>query len=100
MFRLNEKQLRFVADYLYDGEPIVLHLMAQIRNFNRGDEVLIWFMKNHIRGKNFINFFKEQSNDEKNMGVILGVQKVLSSIDRENLFEKQKVKKLYSKDLI
>jgi hypothetical protein len=100
MLVLNQKQLRIVANYLYDGEPAVAHLMSQIRAFKRGDEVLVWFMKNNIRGKHFVDFFRDKANDGLNHGVLLGVQSVLATIDRENLYEKNNVKKMYSKDLL
>lgn len=78
---LNREQLRRVADYLYDGEPSVLHLMSQVRQFRKGDHVLLWLCRNQIRGQKMIEFFKDVSGKDESRGVMRGVQKALDYIE-------------------
>lgn len=78
---LNRYQLRKVADYLYDGVPEVAHLMAQVRQFKDGDRVLLWLVKNKIRGQRMVDFFKEESGKDSSKGVMRGVQRALSFIN-------------------
>lgn len=75
---LTREQLRTVADYLYDGEPLVAFYMSKVREFKRGDEVLLWFCRNQLRGKRLVEYFK---NHDDGMGVLLAVQKALDYID-------------------
>lgn len=88
MVELDYYQLRRVADYLYDGEPRVAHIMSQIRNFKDGDRVLLWLCRNKIRGKKMVDFFSEQNKSDTKRGVMLGVQKALSYIEHGNGYSK------------
>lgn len=92
---LNQYELRKVADYLYDGHVKVAPLMMQIRSFKKGDRVLLWLVKEKIRGQAMIDYFKTEQNEENNHGVILGVQKALSYIEGHPL----RREKLTLKDL-
>lgn len=76
-------ELRAIADYLYDGEPRVAHLMSQIRQYKRGDEVLRWLCRNDLRGKRMVEYFQTEAGNEHNMGVLVGVERALQRIDQE-----------------
>lgn len=82
---LNEYQLRGVADFLYDGTPKVAHLMGQIRAFKMGDRILLWLVKNNIKGQTMIEFFQTESGDAGNNGVLAGVSKAISHINGHRL---------------
>lgn len=82
---LDEHQLRRVADWLYDGTPQVAHLMGQIRAFKKGDHILLWLVKNNIKGQRMIEFFQTESGDAGNKGVLAGVAKALSYIEGHRL---------------
>lgn len=83
---LTNNQLRKIADTLYDGEPMVAHLISQVRQFKRGDYVLLWLCRNNITGQRLVEFFKSESNDENNHGVLRGVQTALDFIDGRKFY--------------
>lgn len=82
---LSQDQLRCVADFLYDGTPKVAHLMGQIRAFKKSDRILLWLVRNNIKGQSMIEFFQTESGDAGNMGVLAGVSKAMSYIDGHKL---------------
>ena len=83
--RLDDHQLRRVFDFLNDGQHLVVHLLFQVRAFDRGDRVLLWLVKNNIKGQHMIEFFQTESGDAGNKGVLAGVTKALSFIDGHRL---------------
>lgn len=81
MEELDRYQLRRVADYLYDGIPETAHLMSQLRQFKDGDRILLWLVRNGMRGQKMIDFFKEENGSDSKKGVMLGVQRAMSFIN-------------------
>jgi hypothetical protein len=77
---LNRAELRKVADYLYDGEPRVAHLMSQIRQFKEGDHVLLWLCRAGLKGQKMVDFFHDEAGTDETRGVMLGVQKALDYV--------------------
>jgi len=76
-------ELRTMANYLYDGEPMVAHLMQQIRQFKRGNEVLLWLCKNKIRGRGLVEFFHNEQDNDESAGVLRGVQTAMNYINND-----------------
>lgn len=72
--QLTREQLRRVADYLYDGEPLVAHYMSLLRQFKDGDRILLWCVREKRRGKRFVEFFKNEADEPESMGVLRGVE--------------------------
>jgi hypothetical protein len=95
---LQRWQLKRLAQALHHDHvataPRVLMLMAQVREFKRGDRVLMWCVRNDITGQRFIDFFKEEEGRET-MGVLMGVQTALGYIDGKRLYKS----KLYKDEL-
>ena len=82
--RIDAKQLRKVIDYLYDGHFPTHAIMLQINNnYARAHEVLLWLVRNKIRGARLVEFFNESRDDDKGAGVLQGVQIILNGIDGE-----------------
>lgn len=71
---LSKYQLRHIADYLYDGEPLVAHYMARVRQFKDGDRILLWFCREGIKGKKIVEFFKNEANEAESMAVLRGIE--------------------------
>jgi len=80
---MNREELRWYADRIWGGEYEAVRIMGQILQFNRGDEVIRWLLKNNIKGKRVLEFFQEAEGCETK-GVMLGVQGALNRIDKEN----------------
>lgn len=96
--RLEEWQLRRLASALHGDDmrvmARVLALMSQVREFKRGDRVLLWCVRNELTGKRFIDYFKEEEGRET-MGVLMGVQTALNYIDGKKLYKS----KIYKDEL-
>ena len=71
---LNQYQLRRVADFLYDGEPLVAHYMHRVRQFKDGDRILLWFVSENIKGKKIVEFFKNEADEPESMAILRGVE--------------------------
>lgn len=81
--RFSEAELKRVAEYLYDGVIEVYPLIQKIRQYKRGDRILLWLVANKIRGHRMIEYFQTESNSSSNRGVLLGVQTALTYMDNE-----------------
>jgi len=89
---LTKDQLRIVADRLYDGVFGTVLLMRQVRQFKRGDEILLWLVKNELKGERMVDFFKDVSGDELNHGVLRGCEMALKYIDGRRLLPTEGLK--------
>ncbi len=67
-------QLRKVADFLYDGEPLVAHYMNRVRQFKDGDRILLWFCREKIKGKKLVEFFKNEADEPESMSILRGIE--------------------------
>lgn len=63
---LNVFQLRKVLDSIYDGENKTFHYIMRIQSFyvkkknkSREQQVYMWFIRNKITGKKFVEFFEQ-----------------------------------------
>jgi len=72
--QLNNYQLRKVADFLFDGDPLVAHYMHRVRQFKDGDRILLWFVRENIKGKKLVEFFKNESDGCEGMSILRGVE--------------------------
>lgn len=80
MDQLTERSL---LEYVWDGNPQVVMTLRQLRaQFTRYPEILIWLVKNNIRGQALIDFFNDAEGVETR-GVLLGVKKILNRIDHD-----------------
>lgn len=82
---LDRIQLQRVAAFLFDGQPLVYHLILQLEPFKRRDRILLWLVRNNIKGQSMVEFFQTESGDAGNKGVLAGVAKAISFIDGHRL---------------
>jgi hypothetical protein len=60
-------------------KPEMLHLMHQVSNFVRRDEILVWLLRNSMRGEPLLNWFKF----EWKHSVFELVKYILGNIDKQ-----------------
>ena len=91
---LTKTQLKQVADRLWhDIKPEnamrLAHTMGMIGNYKRGHEILLWFVRNDIRGEKLLDFFREANGNATDRGVMLGLQKALDFIEGRKVTTKK-----------
>ena len=91
--QLTVSELRVVADTLYCGVPATASLMQQLRVFARGDEVLLWLVRNGLGGERMVEYFREASGSEANRGVLPGYELALRFIDGRQFVASEKLSK-------
>lgn len=79
---MEKHNLRLCAEYLWDGYPQAVAVLGQLQQFKRFDEIILWLMRNKIRGKDLIDFFSDAEGVETR-GVLMGVKKILNYIDND-----------------
>jgi len=94
--QLTRDQLRAVADALYDGEPLVAHYMQRVRQFKDGDRILLWFVREGIKGKKIVEFFKNEADESESMAVLRGIETALRLMDGQTEKLRQKHLRLLS----
>lgn len=72
--------MRKIFEYLSDGEVEAANILIYIKSsYHEWEKMILWLKRNNIRGKNLINFFKNES-DESGGGYLLGCTLILSRI--------------------
>jgi len=80
--RLTNEQLKTTLSYLYDGEYATHRILLHIHtNYLRGHHVLLWLVRNKIRGTKLIEFFQNESHDLDGGGLLAGVTYILGKLD-------------------
>lgn len=78
--KLNRQQHRTIYHYLFDGDPGTHHYLSYIaKTFKRADRMLLWLVKNKLRGKKLIEFFQNESVDGG--GYLCGCATIISRMD-------------------
>ena len=77
---LDPIRLKRTLDYLYDGEMETWAPLTYINgNFIRAHRIFLWLVRNKIKGKELVDFFKNESSDGG--GYLCGVAYIISRMD-------------------
>jgi hypothetical protein len=83
---LNNIQLKFLLNRLYDGNDATIFYLLQLHAFyskkkdkNREHSILLWLAKNGLTGQKLVDFFGQFEGSFLN-----GLNYIVSKIDRRN----------------
>jgi len=89
---LTRPQLKAVASALHRDDSTwmvpVLRLITLVRQYERGDRILLWCVREGLVGQRFVEFFKNEADDAEDMGVLRGVETAIRIIDGRMYNEK------------
>ena len=80
---LDERRLRVVLDYLYDGHPGTMKHLLQCRNFREEHDIYLYFYRNGIKGKKLVEFFQNESGTVDGEGSLNAINEVIKRIRAE-----------------
>lgn len=58
MTEMSEKRRKLTIE-VFDGCPQVLPLLHEIHQFVRADDILLWLIRNKIKGSRFFEFYSQ-----------------------------------------
>ena len=74
------QNLKRIFEYVADGNIEAANILIYIKsNYKEWGKMILWLKQNNIRGKNLVDFFKNES-DESGGGYFLGCTLILSRI--------------------